>query len=243
MNVQPGKPPSQIDYIFVSQRWASSARCFSAKWGLPIAAYGRKYDHALVQMKFKLRLKCDNSDKRKDFKALNNPEVSELHEAKLTEALAQSNQPASVQEQWERLTSSLTAAQEAIPSSERKSHRKWETSEHTLLLIKKREEKWPSMSTEERKVINKQISRSARNDYRNYVDNVLSDMDSADQTGNSREVYRLSKQLANNKSGKSFIQPTTDLQGEQIVSSDSKVHGQTFRKQSLLLEKMNLMLF
>ena len=143
MNVQPGKPPSQIDYIFVSQRWASSARCCSTKWGLPIAAYGRKYDHALVLMKFKLRLKCDNSDKRKDFKALNNPEVSELHEAKLTEALAQSNQPASVQEQWERLTSSLTAAQEAIPSSERKSHRKWETSEHTLLLIRKEKKSGP----------------------------------------------------------------------------------------------------
>ena len=48
-------------------------------------------------------------------------------------------------------------------------------------------------------------------------------MDSADQTGNSREVYRQSKQLASNKSGKSFIQPTTDLQGEQIVSSDQQL--------------------
>ena len=53
MNVQPGKPPSQIDYIFVSQRWASSVRSCATKWGLPMQAYGRKYDHAMVLMKFK----------------------------------------------------------------------------------------------------------------------------------------------------------------------------------------------
>ena len=33
-------------------------------------AYGRKYDHAMVLMKFKLRLKSQPGGKRRDFKAL-----------------------------------------------------------------------------------------------------------------------------------------------------------------------------
>ena len=46
-------------------------------------AYGRKYDHAMVLMKFKLRLKSQPGGKRKDFKALKNAEVSEAHDIKV----------------------------------------------------------------------------------------------------------------------------------------------------------------
>ena len=91
MNVKSNKAPSQIDYIFVSQRWASSVRSCATKWGLPIQAYGRKYDHALVQIKFKLRLKCQNTVQRKDFKALSSAEVAASHDSKFREAIGASN--------------------------------------------------------------------------------------------------------------------------------------------------------
>ena len=50
-------------------------------------AYGRKYDHVMVLMKFKLRLKNQPEGKRKDFKALKNAEVSEAHELSLRKHL------------------------------------------------------------------------------------------------------------------------------------------------------------
>ena len=223
LNIQPELPPSQIDYIFVSQRWASSVRSCATKWGLPIQAYGRKYDHALVQIKFKLRLKCQKTVRRKDFKALNSTEIAASHDTKFREALNQSEQPTDVNAKWKRLTDSLSAAQEAIPSAQRKSHRKWETSNETLAFVKERQEKWLVLSSDERKALNRQISRSARNDYRIYIENVLTDIEREDQAGNSREVYRLAKQISKKKSGKSYIQPSKDMQGQHITNTDQQL--------------------
>ena len=79
--------------------------------------------------------------------------------------------------------------------AEKKSQHRWNTSAETLLHVKEREERWEEMSVNERKKINKVISRSARNDYRNFVEDVLEDIDREDQAGNTREVYRLAKQL------------------------------------------------
>ena len=224
MNIQPDKPPSQIDHVFVSQRWASSVRSCATKWGLPIQAYGRKYDHAMVQMKFKLRLKCKRTGKRKDFKALNNTEVAASHDSKFREALAQADLPTNTNEKWKRLTDCLATAQEVIPSAEKKSQRKWESSAETLAFVKERQDTWASMDTEERKTINKQISRSARNDYREFVETVLTDIDREDQAGNSREVYRLAKQLKP-KSGKSYIQPSVDVQGQPITDNEQQLNA------------------
>ena len=73
MNIEPNKPPSQIDYILVSARWASSVKRSKTKWGVPISTYGRKYDHALVRMTFKVRLKCERKYERKNFSVLKEP--------------------------------------------------------------------------------------------------------------------------------------------------------------------------
>ena len=53
--------------------------------------------------------------------------------------------------------------------------------------MKEREEWWEEMTVDERKKINKVISRSAKNDYRNFVEDVLEDIDREDQAGNTRE--------------------------------------------------------
>ena len=54
LNIQPEKAPSQIDYVLVSSRWSTAIRDCKVKWGLSIKAYGRKYDHAILQFKFQL---------------------------------------------------------------------------------------------------------------------------------------------------------------------------------------------
>ena len=58
MNIQPDKTPSQIDYILFSIRWSSSVRASKTSWGTSINVHGRQYDHALMQIILKTRLKC-----------------------------------------------------------------------------------------------------------------------------------------------------------------------------------------
>lgn len=100
MNVQPEKPPSQIDYILVSSRWATSVRSCTNKWGPVIEANGRKYDHALVRMNFKLRLKCIRATSvRKDLLSLKKPETAKLHNDIIEEKLTNSERPQTVNDE------------------------------------------------------------------------------------------------------------------------------------------------
>ena len=102
-------------------------------------------------MNLLLRLKSQPGGKRRDFKALKDTEVSEAHDRKFKEALAQSEVPTSIDEKWKRLNNYMTSAQESIPVAEKKSQHRWNTSAETLLHVKEREERWEEMSVNERK--------------------------------------------------------------------------------------------
>ena len=41
------------------------------------------------------------------------------------------------------------------------------------------------------------------------------------------EVYRLAKQIYKKKSGKSYIQPSVDMQGQQVTSTDQQLNAWT----------------
>ena len=216
MNVQPDKPPSQIDYILVSSRWSSSVRSCSTKWGLSIDAFGRKYDHALVRMNFRPRLKCDRRSLRKDFASLRNEETAKQHNAKLELEFSKSERPESLSEQWNRLQSLMKTAQKTLPNTKKLNGRKWETSEETLELVKRRSQTWQNLNSDERKTVNREISRSARKDYRNYVENLLVDIAKYDAEGSSRMVFKIEKSLSNRGNGSQFTQPNTDLRNHNV---------------------------
>ena len=222
MNIQPEKAPSQIDYIIVSSRWASSARRCRTKWGIAIEAYGRKYDHALVQMDFKIRLRRDRPSIRKDFRSLKITDTKTAHENILASKFNAEPRPADLNEQWKRLKNTLTAAQSALPSQKKKRGKQWETSEMTLDLVKKRHEHWSKMNNVERKITNKEISRSAREDYRNHVESILQDIESANSQGNTTEVFRLAKSLSTKRSGNLTVQPSIDSDGNPITSAEEQ---------------------
>ena len=115
MNIHPEKTPSQIDYIIVSSRWSTGARNCRTSWGLPIAVHGRKYDHALLSMTFKLRLKCDQRRTRRNFSALKVDEISEAHNKAIDEELQKTSRPLNASDQLKRLNTAMKAAQSTLP--------------------------------------------------------------------------------------------------------------------------------
>ena len=223
VNVQPDKPPSQIDYILVSSRWSSSVRSCSTKWGLAIDAYGRKYDHALVRMDFRPRLKCDRRSLRKDFASLRIEDIAVQHNRVVEEELSKSNRPADLNGQWERLQSAMKTAQDSLPNTKRLNGRKWETSKETLDLVKLRSQTWQNLNADDQKNINRAISRSARKDYRDYVERLLVDIEKYDREGNTREVFRIAKSLSSRANGSQFTQPNLDLMGNIITTSEQQL--------------------
>ena len=75
------------------------------------------------------------------------------------------------------------------------------------------------MSKTEIKSINKDITKSCREDYREYIDRMIGEMEEAERVGNQREVSRITKTLSNRK-GFSSVMPSKDLNGEPITSTN-----------------------
>ena len=79
------------------------------------------------------------------------------------------------------------------------------------------------MTEEERKHAKKNISRSARNDYRDFVESVVQDIEEANRVGRYSDSFKLAKQLPGKKKASSCIQPSKDDQGNVIPDTDQQL--------------------
>ena len=223
MNIQQDKPPSQIDHILVSRRWASSVRSCKVKWGISMKAYGRKYDHGLVKMKFKVKLKSKKQEARKDFSSLYSPDVLKKQDEYIEENLKNKPQTESVNDHWNQLSDIMKSAQEILPTKKATANHKWNTSRRTLELVEERKENWDKLSNDERKQLNRKISRSARDDYRDYVSNILEDIEAENSAGNMTNVFKLAKSLSSQQKSNISVQPVIDSNGDQITSTEHQL--------------------
>ena len=78
---------------------------------------------------------------------------------------------------------------------------------------------YSSLNADQRKSVSRAITNSARDDYRSYVDGIITDIEAADATVNIRQVTRLTKILSG-RSAKPTIMTSKDLSGNPIMSTD-----------------------
>ena len=78
---------------------------------------------------------------------------------------------------------------------------------------------FPQLSREERKLCDREIYRSCRNDYRSYINSVIQDIRNADRVGNTREIARLTKQIARSHKRSDNIMPSRCGQGVPFTDS------------------------
>ena len=118
----------------------------------------------------------------------------------------------------------MRSAQKAIPSKQRSLHqKKWETSKTTLDLVEKRKAEWDKLGSEQVKQLSKEISRSARDDYRTYVRNIIEDIERENSAGNITNVFRLSRHLSSKQKSNLSVQPAIDAQGNVITSNEQQL--------------------
>ena len=80
-------------------------------WGLPMKAHGRKYDHAVVEMTFKLKQRSKQPGVKRDLQALKLAATLDSFESKLKET----ERPQDTREAWMRLKLALQSAKETLP--------------------------------------------------------------------------------------------------------------------------------
>ena len=219
----PQYKPSQIDYVLISSRWATSIRDCKVKWGIACQRWGRHYDHGLVSCLLKTRLKMkhkntaalDFSMLRADAHTQQNFENNVC--ANISIRQYDRNDPTETLVNLQRTVSDAAAA--VLPKRSSLTLRKRSVSNRTKELYQSRQDAFPNMNDQQRKAAAKAIFQSAREDYRGYVDNIITDMEAAEQSGNTREVTRLTKVLSG-KTSSGATMPSKDLSGDPIVSSE-----------------------
>ena len=118
-----------------------------------------------------------------------------------------------------RLTKCVTdAARETLPIKRSQPLRKRHVSERTEQLYDERRRNYARQSDDERREATRAITVSSREDYREYVNGVLDDIEGAGSVGNMRKVTKLTRTLAN-KDRFSNINPSKGADGEKIVST------------------------
>ena len=218
----PSFRPSQIDYILISSRWATSVRACKVKWGISCQRWGRRYDHGLVESLLRTRLIVRKEKIVKDYSLLRTDRniQQQFDDNVRTNLIKRDFNQSDPAESVANLRNSINeAASTVLPQKRKPPLRKRQVSEKTKRLYNERQNNFAKMSKPERRVASHEITKSIRDDYISYVDGILTAMKKAERTGNSREITKLRKQLSGN-STPSNTMPSKDPKGNQIVNQD-----------------------
>ena len=79
------------------------------------------------------------------------------------------------------------------------------------------------MNNNEKEALRRKISRSAQNDYRNYMKSIVVEMEKANAVGNSSETYRLEKKIATKGKTTLSTQPSKYDAGNLITSNEHQL--------------------
>ena len=213
---------SQIDYVLASCRWATSAHKSRVKWGLSCRRWGRHYDHGLVTGDWHCRITSRAQRERYvDYSMLARDEAlrESFNAAVVTQLEDSPCDLDNASTSLTRLTKCVTdAARETLPLKRSQPLRKRHMSERTEQLYDERRRNYARQNDDERKEATRAITVSSRDDYREYVNGLLDDIEGAEYVGNMRKVTKLTRTLAN-KDRFSNINPSKGADGKKIVST------------------------
>ena len=212
--------PAQIDYILISSRWATSVQDCKVKWGISCQRWGRHYDHGLIECRLKTRIRMSKKTTARDYSLLKSDTVVQavFDEKVKTNLDKQKYNKDDPSESFTNMCKAISAAANStLPIKKSQPIKKRQVSARTKELYNQRRNNFEKMSTEERKVAQHKIVKSTRDDYLSYINNILEAMETAERTGNSREITKLRKILSG-KSNSSSIMPSKDMNGKPITS-------------------------
>lgn len=132
----PTRRPKKLDYFFVSSRWKINVTNSATSWAPSVHRFGKYFDHCLLHISWKWRIKVTKSKPTKDFKAMTRDDWLRL-DYEINDALHKCEEPTVTENT--HIDASLThmnvcinqAIEECVPCKKRLSVIKREPSEKT----------------------------------------------------------------------------------------------------------------
>ena len=111
--------PKKLDYFFISNRWKSCVVNSTTNWAPAAHRFGKFFDHCLLQIKWKWRIKSIKTTPAKDFKAMDRDDWTKF-EFEINEAMHKydqdNNETKDIDETLTRMNTCIThAIKQSVP--------------------------------------------------------------------------------------------------------------------------------
>ena len=176
---------NQIDYILREQRWKSSIKVAKTRPGADCGT-----DHQLLISDFRLRLKRNKRPEAPKCYTLEN--IPTEYRVQVQNRFSQlACEECSAEKQWEEASQIIKeAAEEHIPPRRKQKRSKWLSNE-TIEIANKRKEAKKAGNREEHRRLNAEFQRLARRDKDIYWNKVCGEIEEANKTGKTRNMFQL----------------------------------------------------
>ena len=224
---------NQIDHICISKKFRRSLLDVRTKRGADCSS-----DHNLVIAKVQLKLKYipnDNSRREKyNVNKLVNPEIQNSFVLKLSNKFAplavdEVEEPAeenTVENIWDTIKKGYNEVCKEVLDKKKREEEEW-LSVESLNLIEERKEIKKQLCnsndaqlTESYSNLSRRIKKSVRKDKRNYIENLAAKAESASARRDTKEVFKITKKLANKKAASNSL--IRDSQGNILTSVEDQ---------------------
>ena len=231
-----GARPKKLDYFLVSNRWVSSVTRASVKWSSSRFRFGIKFDHALLAITWKWKVRAPNRQEKPDFRAMTEERWVEFDDT-LKKILIRDLQPvhmdvdpcskASMFDQYGHLAASIEETiDRVVPKTKRQKFLGRASSPTTQALRAERIRDFSSgrkIEKSDRAAWNKVLAKAGKRDYESWVQGWVKTIEQADELGDSRGIYRGVRALAGVTRNSSRKQPTKNANGKMIQSAEELV--------------------
>lgn len=220
------KTHNQIDHITISRKWRSSLLDVRNKRGADVAS-----DHHLIvgTLRIKLAVPKQPADMKRiklNIEKLRIPQIAKSFKEKMQETINQKSA-----QKWENMADNIIEVAKTTIGVKSRQRKEW-ISENTWLLIEDRKRKkhllLQNLSQEYRAAAQveytglcQKVKREARRDKRRWIDDICRQAEEAMLNNNSRELYNLTKKLANKYSTRTHFIKSKN--GRLLVESDKQL--------------------
>ena len=209
------KTRNQVDHIVNSRRWRSSITNIDN-----IPKLKSDSDHRPVVSTIQLKLKSYTKQLRVvkyDIANLREDKVSNAYKMKLHELFDKAEAKGNVDAMWTQMKDNIhSAAAKNIGSAKRKKN-PWISTE-TLQMIEKRAR---ARKGSTKGFLRREVKKSVRKDRKAFYDGLAEQMTHADNTGDTRKVHSIAKQLSSKSSGLS--DNIKDSQGQLVTDANERI--------------------
>jgi len=176
-----------------------------------------------------VRLLAPPKVRKPDFNALKDPNIARKFDNVISACMqAEHADLDNAHERLLRLNRATQKAMATLPARKQPPLRKRNVSNRTKELYATRSNQFDKLTPEERREISREIKKSCRKDYREYIRSVVDQIAAADLVGDTRAISRLTKSISTHPKAKNYM-PSKTLDGSPITSmSDRLTAWQSF---------------